>query len=36
LYRRLQDEYDAQTSDEAVKDTLIDNDYTFDEEGRIR
>lgn len=36
LYRRLEDEYEAQTSDEAVEDTLIDNDYTFNEEGRIR
>jgi hypothetical protein len=36
LYRRLEKEYDAQTSDEAVKDTLIDNDYTFDEEGNIQ
>ncbi len=33
LYRRLENEYDAQTSDESVKDTLVDNDYAFDEEG---
>ncbi len=36
LYRRLMKEYDVQTSDEAVKDALIDNDYTFNEEGRRR
>lgn len=35
LYRRLEKEYDFQTSDESVKETLIDNDYEFDEEGNI-
>ena len=33
LYRSLEKEYDYLTSDEAVKETLIDNDYEFDEEG---
>jgi hypothetical protein len=33
LYRMLEKEYDHQNSDEAVKNTLIENDYEFDEEG---
>jgi hypothetical protein len=33
LYGSLSKEYDYLTSDEAVKETLIDNDYEFDEEG---
>ena len=33
LYSSLSKEYDYLTSDEAVKETLIDNDYEFDEEG---
>jgi hypothetical protein len=33
LYSSLEKEYDYLTSDEAVKETLIDNDYEFDEEG---
>jgi hypothetical protein len=33
LYRDLEKEYDSQISDEAVKETLMDNDYKFDEEG---
>jgi len=33
LYYSLEREYDHLTSDEAVKETLIDNDYEFDEEG---
>ncbi len=35
LYRSLEKEYDYLTSDEAVKETLIDNDYKFDEEGNL-
>ena len=35
LYRKLEKEYDSLTSDEAVKETLIDNDYKFDEEGNL-
>jgi hypothetical protein len=34
LYRQLEQEYDYLTSDEAVDETLIANDYTFTEEGR--
>jgi hypothetical protein len=34
LYRILEEDYETQRSDEAVRDALIDNDYTFDEEGR--
>lgn len=35
LYGSLEKEYDYLTSDEAVKETLIDNDYEFDEEGNL-
>lgn len=35
LYRNLEKEYDFLTSDEAVKETLVDNDYEFDEDGDI-
>lgn len=35
LYRDLEKEYDHLTSDESVKETLIDNDYEFDEDGNI-
>jgi hypothetical protein len=35
LYRKLEAEYDNLTSDESVKDTIIDNDYEFDEEGNL-
>jgi hypothetical protein len=35
LYRSLEKEYDYLTSDESVKETLIDNDYKFDKEGNI-
>jgi hypothetical protein len=35
LYRKLENEYDHLTSDESVKETLVDNDYEFDEEGNI-
>lgn len=35
LYRDLEKEYDDLTSDESVKETLISNDYEFDEEGNI-
>ena len=35
LYRSLEKEYDHLTSDDAVKETLIDNDYEFDEEGNL-
>jgi hypothetical protein len=33
LYSSLEKEHDYLTSDEAIKETLIDNDYQFDEEG---
>jgi hypothetical protein len=33
LYSSLEKEYNYLTSGEAVKETLIDNDYEFDEEG---
>lgn len=35
LYRRLEKEYDFLTSYESVKKILIDNDYEFDEDGKI-
>ena len=35
LYSKLEKEYDYLTSDEGVKETLIDNDYKFDEEGNL-
>lgn len=35
LYRSLEKEHDHLTSDDAVKETLIDNDYEFDEEGNL-
>ena len=35
LYRSLEKEYDYLTSDEGVKETLIDSDYKFDEEGNL-
>lgn len=35
LYRKLEKEYDLLTSDESVEDTLISNDYEFDEEGNL-
>ena len=34
LYRQLQDEYDHLTSDEALEDGIIANEYTFTETGR--
>jgi hypothetical protein len=35
LYSQLEDEYDELRSEEAIKDTLIANDYEFDLEGNI-
>jgi hypothetical protein len=35
LYSALEKDYEFLTSDEAVKETLIDNDYQFDEEGNL-
>ena len=35
MKKKLEKEYDSLTSDEAVKETLIDNDYKFDEEGNL-
>jgi len=32
LYRKLQSDYEYHTSDEAVKETLINNEYTFNRE----
>ncbi|PRY83576.1 hypothetical protein CLV74_13027 [Donghicola tyrosinivorans] len=34
LYRRLEDEYDHLTSDEAIEEGIIVNAYTFMEGGR--
>ena len=34
LYRQLQAEYDHLTSDEAIEEGIIVNEYTFTEEGR--
>ena len=33
IYERLSDEYDYQTSDEAVEEAIRANEYEFDEEG---
>jgi hypothetical protein len=35
IYRDLEKEYEALTSDDAVEDTLIANDYEYDEDGNI-
>ena len=35
MFKRLQDEYEYLTSDEAVVESLITNEYEFDEEGNI-
>ena len=35
IYKRLETEYDALTSDEAVKEALIANEYDFNEDGSI-
>ncbi len=35
LYRNLENKYDHLTSDESIKETLMDNDYRFNEEGKI-
>lgn len=35
IYRQLEDEWDRQTSDEAVEDTLIANGYEWDKKGNI-
>ena len=35
IYKRLEDEYEGLTSDEAIAETLIINDYEFDEGGNI-
>ena len=34
LYRQLEREYDYLSSDEAVDETIIANEYTFTEAGR--
>ena len=34
LYRQLEQEYEYQTSNEAVDETLVVGGYTFTEEGR--
>ena len=34
LYRQLQDAYEAETSDEAVDETIAINEYTFTADGR--
>jgi hypothetical protein len=33
IYKRLETEYDYQTSEEVLTEWLIESDYTFDEEG---
>lgn len=33
IYERLSDEYDYQTSDSAVEETIRANEYEFDEDG---
>jgi len=35
LWKELNDSYYLETSDEAIKGALCDNEYTFDEEGNI-
>lgn len=35
MFKHLQDEYEYLTSDEAVAESLITNEYEFDEEGNI-
>jgi hypothetical protein len=35
IYKELSDEYDYRTTDEAVKETLIENEYQFTLEGKI-
>lgn len=34
LYRQLEREYEYQTSDEAIDETILANEYTFTETGR--
>ena len=34
LYRQLEREFDHLSSDEAVDETIVANDYTFTESGR--
>lgn len=35
LYRRLEEEYDYLTSDPAVEETILANDYKFSEDGKL-
>lgn len=35
IYRQLESEYEYQTSDEAIKETIAANEYEFDESGRL-
>ena len=35
IYNKLEEEYESQQEDEAVKDTLLANDYEYDEDGNI-
>ena len=35
IYRKLEKEYDYLVSDESVKETLLANDWEFDEFGKI-
>lgn len=35
IYYRLRDEYEAQSSDEGIKEILRINEYEFDEDGRV-
>lgn len=35
IYRQLETEYEYQTSDEAIKETIDANEYEFDESGKL-
>jgi hypothetical protein len=35
IYRQMESEYNYQTSDEAIKETIEANEYEFDESGRL-
>lgn len=35
LYKKLEDDYNYFTSDECVFETLVENEYMFDDDGRI-
>jgi hypothetical protein len=35
IYSDLEKEYESLTSDDAIEDSLIANDYEYDEDGKI-